>query len=166
MVAMLEQGFDVVGVEIATLAIEDFFSESQIKYHQLSRPPFEIYQGVDDQVTLYQGDFFSFNASIYSGGVDLIYDRAGLIALPPAMRRRYIAHICSLLNSYPDASYMLICLEIDDRVVADGPPFTVTHQELTDGFSCHSIEILSELKLPLSKGGPENALQRLYKIVR
>jgi thiopurine S-methyltransferase len=163
MLAMLEQGLSVVGVEIAEQAVEEFFLESQIKYSRRTLAPFDLYQGSRDRVKLYLGDFFKFGPEIHAGGIELIYDRAGLVALPKNMRSRYMSKIGELLDSYPDAIYMLICLEIDQRGEA-GPPFSISHQEICEGFSGRSIEVLSELRVPLRKGTEINTTQRFYRI--
>jgi thiopurine S-methyltransferase len=65
-------------------------------------------------------------------GVQAIYDRAALVALPPWMRRSYATHINSLFAGAP-APIFLITLEYDQSLV-DGPPHAVPHAEVDELF--------------------------------
>jgi thiopurine S-methyltransferase len=59
---------------------------------------------------------------------DALYDRGALVALPEDLRSRYVEHTNSLLK--PGAMRLVITLEYDQSVV-NGPPFSVSAEELT-----------------------------------
>jgi len=66
------------------------------------------------------------------GGIGAVYDRASLIALPPAMRSRYAEHLAALLPA--GVQSLLITLDYDPARMA-GPPFAVAADEVRTLFS-------------------------------
>ena len=126
-------GHQVVGVELAQLAIEEYFAE-QGELEKESVDRFVRYRSAQTEV--YQGDFFDLTTSLLEG-VDAVFDRAALIALPPDMRFRYADH---MLRIIPDGCrVLLITLEYDQAVVA-GPPHAVLSEEVQQLFE-HRCEI-------------------------
>ncbi|ONI92237.1 thiopurine S-methyltransferase, partial [Saccharothrix sp. ALI-22-I] len=70
------------------------------------------------------------------GPVDLVYDRAALIAFPYDMRRRYAEAITRLVG--PGTRYFINTLEYHPRLST--PPFTVGPEEIVDRFG-HAFEV-------------------------
>lgn len=79
------QGHQVLGVELAEKAVEEFFSEHQLQPQISEQGAFKVYRTVAFE--LWCGDFFALTAEDVAGCTAL-YDRAALIALPDAMRQR------------------------------------------------------------------------------
>jgi thiopurine S-methyltransferase len=77
-------------------------------------------------LTLYCGDVFAVTAAHLSG-VSAVYDRAALVALPGALRQRYVSHLGALLM--PGTVGLLVALERTVAVDA-GPPFSVPEQDV------------------------------------
>lgn len=124
MLWLARQGHPVVGVELDRGAVETFFEEAGFVPEIDDTGPMPSYSA--GGVTVFAGDFFEFDAP---GQYGLVYDRAALIALPPEMRPRYLAHLASLLA--PGAKGLLITLEYSQACM-QGPPFSVTPEELAD----------------------------------
>lgn len=116
-------GHRVVGVELSELAVSQFFEEAGLTPEVSECGELRLWQA--DGIELYCGDFFELSGA-HLGQVGAIYDRAALIALPGAMRQRYVEHLHSLAEA---ARGLLITLEYDQRL-ADGPPFSVTGEEV------------------------------------
>ena len=116
------QGNEVVGVELAELAVEAFFTDNDLEYERIdgSLPG---YRCTTRKVTLYCGDYFEFEHEPF----DAHYDRGALIALAPELRPRYAAHTASLLTD--DARQLVLTIDYDDSV-CEGPPFCVGPDEL------------------------------------
>ena len=53
--------------------------------------------------------------------MSVVYDRAALIALPPELRSKYVAHLKQVL---PGAAQLLLTIEYPQERM-DGPPFSV-----------------------------------------
>ena len=70
---------------------------------------------------LWCGDFFDLPREAVAG-VAGVYDRAALIALPPALQQRYAETLKALLPA--TARILLITLEYEQSQMA-GPPFSV-----------------------------------------
>ncbi len=76
-------------------------------------------------LTLVAGDFFSYASE---QPFDVFYDRAALIALPPSMRPAYLTHLHGLVA--PGGSGLVVTFEYEQNQM-DGPPFSVTSQEIS-----------------------------------
>lgn len=117
-------GQRVLGVELSPLAVTAFFDENGLRATRTPAPPFVEYRA--DEITLLQGDYFALSAARLDG-VTAVYDRASLIALPPALRARYAAHMAALLPA--GVPVLLITLDYPQTEM-DGPPFAVSGAEV------------------------------------
>lgn len=77
-------------------------------------------------MTVFEGDFFELTAAAL-GPVDLVFDRAALVALTPAVRERYSARMIDMTRVAPQ---LLISFEYPQAQM-QGPPFSVAEPELT-----------------------------------
>lgn len=122
-------GRAVLGVELSRVAVEAFFAEHEHAPTRSPIGPFERWS--DEPIDLLVGDFFDLTPEIVAtlGGVDALYDRAAIVALPEAMRRRYVAHLRSLM---PRGSRGLVITFEYPQELMSGPPFSVSERELRD----------------------------------
>ena len=118
------QGYHVVGVELAQRAVEDFFDEHKLLPEVSEVGALRLYRA--GAVEIYCGDFFALTAQQLDG-CSALYDRAALIALPPEMRARYVAHLTQVLSS--GCQGLLVSLDYDQARM-DGPPFAVADEEV------------------------------------
>jgi thiopurine S-methyltransferase len=117
-------GYRVVGVELSELAVEQLFRSLGIT-PQVTRCG-HVRRWQAGRVTVFEGDFFELTASAL-GPVDLVFDRAALVALTPAMRERYSARMIDVTRAAPQ---LLISFEYPQAQM-QGPPFSVAEPELT-----------------------------------
>lgn len=122
---LAEQGYQVVGIELSELAVEAFFAENNLHYTRQKFSDLELWQSED--ISLFCGDIFNLTPAIL-GHIDGVYDRASLIALPPAMRQNYAEKLIELT---PLAPKLLITLEYEQTKM-EGPPFSVTESEVIE----------------------------------
>ncbi|CAK3637992.1 Thiopurine S-methyltransferase [Vibrio crassostreae] len=127
---------EVQGVELSQIAVRAFFSEhfytptvTQINGQH------ELYQF--DELSVYTGDYFT--APIQP--VDIIYDRASLVALPEEMRVQYVERLKQLLK--PGGKILLVTLDYDQSEMA-GPPFSVPKLEIDQLFAGYKITMLNQ----------------------
>lgn len=124
MLWLRNRGHPVLGVEVSPLAVAAFFNENGIAPCIDTIGAFRRYAG--DGITLYCGDFFALSsADLHDIGA--VYDRASLIALPPAMRIDYARHLMGILPA--DTPLLLVTLEYPEEEMA-GPPFAVHETEV------------------------------------
>ncbi len=116
-------GCEVVGVELADVAVRDFFGEQGLGYELDDMEPLRRYTCTDAPITVFCGDYFELDADPF----DALYDRGALVAVDPTRRADYVQHTKSLLRA--DAERLIITLEYDQDVV-QGPPFSVTADEI------------------------------------
>ncbi len=123
---LAEQGHEVVGVEISPIAVKDFFAENHLQAKCIRGARFNVWE--TERIKLLCGDVFELTAADV-GRIDVVYDRAALIALLPKMRRRYVEMINSLVPA--TAPHFLISLDYEQSRM-DGPPFAVSDAEITE----------------------------------
>ncbi|WP_223483801.1 thiopurine S-methyltransferase [Pseudomonas sp. A-RE-19] len=121
---LAHRGHEVLGIELSEKAVEDFFNEHQFDPDVSEQGPFKVYRA--GSIELWCGDFFELTAGDVAD-CSALYDRAALIALPPAMRERYAAHLIRILPK--DSLGLLITLDYDQTQM-DGPPFAVLDDEV------------------------------------
>ena len=117
------QGHSVVGVELAQLAVEQFFAEEKLVTQQVVDRFIQFSNG---QTSVFLGDFFDLTSELV-GNTEGVFDRGGLVALPPDMRFRYVDHMLRIIPE--GARILLLTLEYDQSLV-DGPPHSVEQAEV------------------------------------
>ena len=135
---LAEQGHGVIGVELAERAVQDFFAERDVQPQVSQHGVFKVYRAGELQILC--GDFFALSREDVAA-CQAFYDRAALIALPPEMRERYVAHLQAIM---PDACQGLLVTLVYDQQRMDGPPFSVEDAEVdrhfTDGWTLRMVE--------------------------
>lgn len=138
---LLSRGYKVAGVELSPLAVAQLFDQLG------ARPVVSRVDGLErhsaDGVDVFVGDIFDLPAHAL-GSVDAVYDRAALIALPPAMRRHYTQHMQRLAGNAP---HLLVTLDYDQAVV-EGPPFSVPAAEVAAIFTPRMPVLVSSQQVP------------------
>lgn len=144
LVWLAEKHDEVQGVELSPIAVRAFFAEhfytplvTQINGQH------ELYQF--DELSIYTGDYFTAPLE----PVDLVYDRAALVALPQEMRAEYVNRLTQLLR--PGGRILLVSLDYDQNEMS-GPPFSVPQAEIETLFTGFRVTRLqrddSEAKQP------------------
>jgi thiopurine S-methyltransferase len=110
MIWLADRGHRVVGIELAQAAVDAFRNE---------------HPGRTD-VDLRCGDLFDLTPASL-GPIDAVFDRAALVALPPAMRGRYARQLAAL--SPPGTRTLLVTFEYDPSRM-NGPPHSVDEAEV------------------------------------
>ena len=153
---LADQGHPVLGIELADEAIEQFLAEGEGEVSRYRGDGFEISR--QGSVELWHGDFFHFHSQ-QAADLGAFYDRAALIALPPATRQRYAFHLAQLM--LPGARGLLISLTRPPGDEA-GPPFSVPAEEVEALFGAN-FEVVH-----LEDGEPEpNGFQEsVWSLVR
>lgn len=128
LVHLAEQFDSIIGVEYVEQAVQEFFAEQHTPPQVVAGPPVSY---AADPYMLYAADFFTITAE-HTGHIDAVLDRASLVALDFATRRRYADHLTSLL---PSGARMLLVTFDYDQSEMSGPPFAVSDQEVSDLFS-------------------------------
>jgi len=128
MVWFAQRFHPVLGVELSPVAAAGFFEHESLAPLRYAHGKFDLYAASHYEIL--RGDFFDLTPEDV-GVIHGWYDRAALIALPPAMRRHYAGHLAGLLP--PGSRGLLITLEYPQEKM-DGPPFSVSVDEVHDLF--------------------------------
>lgn len=161
---LLERGYRVTGIELSEIALKELAEQIETVFgwslECSSTPAGTTWQ--HERVTLIQGDFFKVTPE-QLGQVDVIYDRAALVALPEPMRADYVRHLILL---GPVAEQFLVTLDYDQQRM-DGPPFALSDEEVRMHYRSHQIETLEERELidnepRFRERGLESFIQRCY----
>ncbi|GAA0245097.1 thiopurine S-methyltransferase [Saccharothrix mutabilis subsp. mutabilis] len=125
-----ESAAEVVGVELVPRAVEEFFAENDLDPVEEEPDVFRC-----GNLVIRRQDIFKLTPRML-GPVDLVYDRAALIAFPEDMRRRYAEAITRLVR--PGTRYFINTLEYHPKLPT--PPFTVGPDEIVERFG-HAFEV-------------------------
>lgn len=162
---LADQGHRVLGVECSELAVESFFNEQQIEFSKIDLENFTKY--TSNQVDILLGDYFDLDNS-HLEDVGAVYDRASLVALPENMRGEYSIQLQSIL---PEGTGMLlVSLEYNQNLM-EGPPFSVSSQEIRELYATSaSIELIQQQDiLPeqerFRQRGLDSLIESIYKII-
>lgn len=124
MVWLAEQGHRVIGIELSELAIVEFFQERGLTPQTRTGPAGTHYTAGPWE--LIAGDAFAIPAALLADCAG-VYDRAALIALPPALRAVYAT--TTWLRLPAGCLGLLVTLEYPQAEKA-GPPFAVEEAEV------------------------------------
>lgn len=139
MVWLAESGHEVFGIELSELAVNDFFKERGFKPAAVVQASGVLNFG--GPYSVWCGDFFTVPASA-TAHIGAVYDRASLVALPPAMRAAYAKHLMTLTPK--GAKMLLISLDYDASQM-NGPPFPVPPPEVPHLFQPYArVRLLEE----------------------
>ena len=160
MVWLASQGHRVLGVELSQVAIEQFFEE-----HALEPEVHNTHYGrhyVAGPIELICGDVFGLDEAALRDCA-AVFDRAALIALPPALRARYASELYARLPA--GCRGLLVTLEYPQPEKA-GPPFSVPEDELRTLYECHwEIELLDRRPILPEHPGYVSGVSRLNTAV-
>lgn len=161
---LASRGGRVLGIELIERAVQAFFAENGLEPTVTDEPGFRRYRV--DEIELWCGDFFDLT-SAQLVDIGAVYDRAALIALPPATRARYAAHLDAILRS--GVPRLLITLEYDQHRRA-GPPFSVARPEVEQLFGrqhrvseLDALDVLAESPGFIARGLTA-LVERVYRL--
>lgn len=118
------QGHRVLGVELSSLAVEQFFAEAGLTPERHQSHYGEHYRA--GPVEIICGDAFALDSELLAD-IAGVYDRAALIALPPELRQHYRDTLYARLAG--GCRGLLITLEYPQNE-KQGPPFSVEQSEV------------------------------------
>ncbi|OIN57436.1 thiopurine S-methyltransferase [Arsenicibacter rosenii] len=127
----------VIGVELVEKAVLQFFQENDIPYQRCGN------RFNSGNLTIICGDFFALTAED-TGSLDLVYDRASLVALPRPMRLTYLQKLEEL--THPGTTYFLNTLEYAPSM--ETPPFSIDPTEVSRYFTNYAIRHVESPVLP------------------
>lgn len=123
LVWLRDRGHHVVGFELSSLAISQFFSALGVQPEVQTHGPFTVHRA--EGIELWEGDFFAITPDDLPT-MDSWYDRAAIVALEPHLRRRYIETVGSLLSQ--GARGLVLTFAYPQHEM-DGPPFSVSESD-------------------------------------
>lgn len=124
---LLFNGYSVVGAELSKTAIEQLFTELDVKPKISVVGEMAHYSAKN--IDIFVGDIFDLSSNML-GKVDAVYDRAALVALPEKTRSRYTTHLVEITDKVPQ---LLICYEYDQNLM-EGPPFSINKEEVNQHY--------------------------------
>ena len=144
MLFLLENQINVIGVEMSSIAAEQFFSENNLSYSISNLDGFILYEG--DGIKIYCGNYFDLEVN-HLQEVKAVYDRASLIALDEGLRQKYVKH----LNDIIDQGVRILLLTLNyPQHQRSGPPFAVSRPEVDElfrgSFQCRELDCINDIE--------------------
>ena len=119
----------VIGVELVSKAVLDFFAENNIDY--LSQHDETLQKFSSKSIDIYLGDFFDLDPE-QTSSFKAIYDRASIVAIEKLERKKYVDHLISFLEQ--TGRILLITIEYNQNQM-EGPPYSVPAEEIESLFA-------------------------------
>lgn len=136
---LADRGFDVHGVEISEIAIRKFFEEQGLSFEREQKDSFTLYKA--GHITIWQGDFFKLKRKELPEPA-AVYDRAALVAMPPAKREKYARKVMELAAE--TTRQLILTFDYQQREMP-GPPFSVPFEEVKQFYgSSFTADLLVE----------------------
>ena len=155
---LLSQGYAVAGAELSELAVTQLFADLGMEPRVSQVGPLRLFRG--EKIDIFVGDIFDLTREVL-GPVDAVYDRAALVALPEALRSRYTAHLKALTGMAPQ---LVIGYQYDQSVV-DGPPFSVSPEELRRHYGeDYTLTPLARVDVPGGLKGKCPATEHVWRL--
>ncbi|MCC5942928.1 MAG: thiopurine S-methyltransferase [Balneolaceae bacterium] len=129
MIWLSENAGKVTGVEISEKAVTEFFTENGIIPTISSFAGFQIFSS--GNIEIWCGDFLKMPVHKLES-INLIYDKAALVALPEKMRPGYSKKIKQICSQH--TKILLHHFEYDQQEMP-GPPFSVKRKNIEEYFS-------------------------------
>ncbi|WP_234736920.1 class I SAM-dependent methyltransferase [Tellurirhabdus bombi] len=127
----------VIGVEVVEKAVLQFFQENNLTFQKAGNAY------ISRNITIYCCDLFSLTTQEI-GHVDVVYDRASLVALPYPMRLLYLDKIEELTQ--PGTLYFLNTLEYAPSMAT--APFSIAPNEVRSYYPNYAIQHVESPLLP------------------
>ena len=154
----------VIGVELVSKAVQDFFAENEIAY--LIQQAETSQKFSSKSIDIYLGDFFDLNPE-QTSSFKAIYDRASIVAIEKLERRKYVDHLISFLD--PAGRILLITLEYNQNQM-EGPPYSLPAEEIESLFapfgSLKLVETYDILDDRFRNKGLTRLLEHVFLIVK
>ncbi|MBE9525663.1 MAG: thiopurine S-methyltransferase [Proteobacteria bacterium] len=155
-----QQGYRVTGNELSCLAVKDFYTEQQliasksvIFNENSDGDQVELTHWQSAEVDIICGDFFALKKEQLTE-ITTVYDRASLVALPSNMRKKYVKKLLEILPE--KVSILLVILDYDENE-KQGPPFSVTEEEVYQLYQSHfSIKCLEIADIKVENRSPRS----------
>lgn len=161
---LAEQDHEVVGVELAEKAVEELFE--RLRRHPVITTHGTFQSWRSDGLEVFVGDIFELDATV-TGKFDGIWDRAALVALRSLDRDRYASHLRKFLRP---SGHILLCTIAYDEFKMEGPPFSVSGDEVHRHFrhilpvSKLEKNIITDLSPCFTENGLDRVLEEIWLI--
>lgn len=132
MIWLREQNHQVIGVEFSEIAVGDFFSENNIQHSIEHSENLNIYR--NKHYKIYCNNFFDLPIL---EEVELVFDRAALVALPKDLRYKYQQYLKKIT---PNCTRTLLITYEYDQQQMPGPPFSIP-QDMVNELYCDYTSI-------------------------
>jgi thiopurine S-methyltransferase len=157
---LLSRGYRVAGAELSQLAIEQLFMELGMQPEVTTVGKVEQWSA--NNLDIFVGDIFAVSEKMLSP-IDAVYDRAALVAFPEDIRKRYTAHLTEVTKKSPQ---LLICYEYDQSLM-DGPPFSVSNEEVHRHYAtAYDLTLLSSTEVAGGLKGKGPAKEDVWLLKR
>jgi len=119
----------VVGVEIVEKAVLQFFSDNRRPYQRIGN------RFISGNITIFCCDLFGLTTEDI-GPVDVVYDRASLVALPNSMRMRYL----QTLEKLTPVGALTFLNTVEYEPSLPTPPFSLSPSDVASYFPNYVID--------------------------
>ncbi|MFC6644701.1 thiopurine S-methyltransferase [Granulicella cerasi] len=151
-----DQGLRPIGAELSELAVAQFFEELGTAPRVEDAGALKRFSA--DGITIYLGNIFDLTPETL-GSIDLVYDRAAMVAFPPETQPAYAEQVLRLSAAAP---ILQITFEYDQST-QPGPPFSTPETQLNAYYGKHyALELLERIDVPGGLKGISPAQESIW----
>jgi thiopurine S-methyltransferase len=154
---LANEGFHVIGVELSSIACNEFFTDMDISPQITEQSKFTSYKY--NNIELLCGDLFDLTNTDLPN-IQAIYDCKALIALPEDLRNKYVNHIVSSLGT----KVKILLLTRESSCHIKPPPYSVDSKEINLLYGTYFY--VQQLKSVSIRDIPERLVKKGYLEMR
>lgn len=155
LIHLRDRGHEVIGVELVERAVRAFHEEQGIEPTVEPLGAYTAYRSPG--LTILQGDALALTHDVLGTAPTAVWDRAAMVALPPELRRLYVACLKRVLA--PGARLLVNVFDYSDAEMS-GPPFCVPEDEVRDHYAGAALELLDRRDMAEAMSRPDRPLTR------
>jgi len=156
---LARRGHEVVGVELSERAVAQFHDEHDRTPTVSQEGPFTAWRS--ENLTVLVGDLFDLPERVSDRPFDRVWDRASMVALPPALRSRYT----DVVRRVAEGGRLLLSTFRYDPSVMSGPPFSIDPSEVQGAYpTAQLVETDDTVPPPFAARGHRRFEQRLWMV--
>lgn len=137
---LIKQNIHVIGVELSEIAVNAYFKSLNITPTITKTTYFQKYSS--SFCDIFVGDLFNLTPNDIET-IDVIYDRAALIAWEPTQRQKYCNFLIKITKNAPQLIITFQAPSNQEALVSQGPPFFIQPETIQTLYS----ENYSSIKL-------------------
>jgi len=163
---LVQKGYHVIGIDAIKKGLLEWMGAYPKSFSKESYRDYTVYRS--EHIELWHGNFFSLTPCDI-GAVDVVYDKAAMIALPKEKRPAYAKKVLDLCDEHTQIILQTFEYKQDEM---SGPPFSIPEKEVQSFYGdqfkvklLHEQSKLDELNKFQQRGLSTYLTEKVYHLI-